>query len=57
MAGFVNQTPYGVSRPPVPKYGDIGTAFSAAWDDVMLKHADVTTRFTKLATEAAGILK
>lgn len=56
MAGFVNGTPYGVSRPPLPQFGDIGTAFSKAWDAVMLNNADVKTTFTDLQKEVNGIL-
>lgn len=56
LAGFVNQTPYGVSRLPIPQFGDIGTAFTTAWDDVMLNNADVTERFTELQAEVNDIL-
>jgi multiple sugar transport system substrate-binding protein len=56
MAGFVNGTPYGVSRPPLPQFGDIGTAFTKAWDSVILNDADVKETFTALQTEVNGIL-
>jgi multiple sugar transport system substrate-binding protein len=56
LAGFVNQTPYGVARLPIPEFNDITNAFSQAWDDVMLNDADATQRFTALQTEVDGIL-
>lgn len=56
MAGFVNGTPYGVARPPLPQFNDIGTAFTKAWDAVILNDADVKETFTALKTEVDGIL-
>lgn len=56
LAGFVNQTPYGVARLPIPEFNDIGNAFTPAWDDVMLNDADVTERFTQLQDEVDTIL-
>lgn len=56
LAGFVNQTPYGVTRPPIPEFRDIETAFTPAWDDVMLKDADVAQRFAQLQAEVNNIL-
>jgi multiple sugar transport system substrate-binding protein len=56
LAGFVNQTPFGVARYPIPEYTDISNAFSLAWDDVMLNDADVVERFNALKTEIDGIL-
>jgi multiple sugar transport system substrate-binding protein len=56
MAGFVNQTPYGVSRPPIPLFGEVSNAFTPAWDDVMLNGADVAERFTELQAEVDSIL-
>lgn len=56
LAGFVNQTPYGVARLPIPEFNDIGNAFTPAWDDVMLNDADVTERFTQLQDEVDMIL-
>jgi multiple sugar transport system substrate-binding protein len=57
MAGFVNQTPYGVARPPIPQFNDVSNAFSPAWDAVMLKNADIMTTFTALQKQVDGILK
>jgi multiple sugar transport system substrate-binding protein len=56
LAGFVNQTPFGVARYPIPEYTDISNAFSLAWDDVMLNDADIVERFNALKTEIDGIL-
>lgn len=57
MAGFVNQTPYGVARPPIPQFNDVSNAFTPAWDAVMLKKADVKTTFTALQKQVDAILK
>jgi multiple sugar transport system substrate-binding protein len=51
LAGFVNQTPYGVARYPIPEYTEISTLFGEAWDRVLLAGADVTETFTTLQTE------
>ena len=56
LAGFVNQTPYGISRLPIPQFNDIGNAFTPAWDEVMLNNADATERFAQLQDEVDGIL-
>ncbi len=56
LAGFVNQTPFGVARYPIPEYTDISNAFSLAWDDVMLNNVDVAERFGELKAEIDGIL-
>jgi len=56
MAGFVNGTPYGVARLPIPEFNDIGNAFTPAWDSVMLQGADVKSTFTDLQTQVDGIL-
>jgi multiple sugar transport system substrate-binding protein len=56
LAGFVNQTPYGVARYPIPEFADIGNAFVQAWDDVMLNDADPAARFADLQSEVDGIL-
>jgi hypothetical protein len=56
LAGFVNQTPYGISRLPIPEFNDIGNAFTPAWDDVMLNDADAAERFAELQAEVDGIL-
>ncbi|MEW6402018.1 MAG: extracellular solute-binding protein [Chloroflexota bacterium] len=56
LAGFVNQTPFGVARLPIPEFNDIGNAFTPAWDAVMLNGADVTETFTGLQAEVEGIL-
>jgi multiple sugar transport system substrate-binding protein len=56
MAGFVNQTPFGVARPPIPLFGEVSNAFTPAWDDVMLNGVDVKERFTALQEEVNGIL-
>jgi len=56
-AAYVNQTPYGVARPPIPEFGQIGDPmFKEAWDDVMLNNADVTERFTQLQQEVDALL-
>jgi multiple sugar transport system substrate-binding protein len=56
MAGFVNQTPYGVSRPPLPEFNDISNAFTLAWDSVILQGADPTSAMTELQQEVNQIL-
>lgn len=56
MAGFVNQTPYGVARLPVPQYNDVATAFGTGWDDVMLKNQPVDARLKTLQTQIDKIL-
>jgi multiple sugar transport system substrate-binding protein len=56
LYGFVNQTPYGVTRHPIPEFDDIGNAFTLAWDDVLLNDADITERFSQLQDEADMIL-
>ncbi len=56
LYGFVNQTPFGVSRPPLPQFGEIATAFTPAWDAVILEGADVTTELTELQANVDEIL-
>jgi multiple sugar transport system substrate-binding protein len=56
LAGFVNQTPYGVARSPVPEYQDVANAFSTAWDSIILNGANVTSTMTALKTQVDGIL-
>jgi multiple sugar transport system substrate-binding protein len=56
MAGFVNQTPFGVARLPIPLFNEVGNLFTPAWDAVMVNGADVTETFTALQEEVAGIL-
>jgi multiple sugar transport system substrate-binding protein len=56
VAGFVNQTPYGVARLPVPQYNDVANAFGPAWDAIILTGADVTETFTALQAEVDSIL-
>jgi multiple sugar transport system substrate-binding protein len=56
LAGFVNQTPYGVARLPIPQFNDVSNAFTPAWDAVILNSADVTETFTGLQSEVDGIL-
>lgn len=56
-AGYVNQTPFGVARPPIPQFGQIGDPlFKEAWDDVLLNGADPTERFTKLEADVKALL-
>jgi multiple sugar transport system substrate-binding protein len=56
-AGYVNQTPFGVARPPIPQFGQIGDPlFKEAWDDVLLNGADVTERLTKLQQDVDALL-
>jgi multiple sugar transport system substrate-binding protein len=56
LYGFVNQTPYGVARHPIPEFADITNAFTPAWDDVMLNDADIAERFSQLQSEVDMIL-
>ena len=56
MAGFVNQTAFGVARLPIPLFNEVGNLFTPAWDAVMVNGADVTETFTALQEEVAGIL-
>jgi len=56
MAGFVNQTPFGVARLPIPLFNEVGNLFTPAWDAVMVSGADATETFTALQEEVAGIL-
>mgnify|MGYP001070913160 FL=1 len=56
MAGFVNQTPFGVARLPIPLFNEVGNLFTPAWDAVMVNSADVTETFTALQEEVVGIL-
>jgi ABC-type glycerol-3-phosphate transport system substrate-binding protein len=56
LYGFVNQTPYGVARHPIPEFADITNAFTPAWDDVMLNDADIADRFSQLQSEVDMIL-
>ncbi len=57
MAGFTNQTPYGVSRLPVPQYNDVANAFGTAWDNIILKSTDVKQTMADLQKKVDGILK
>ena len=56
MAGFVNGTPYGVARMPIPLFNEIGNLFTPAWDAVMVNDADVTQTFNALQQEVDSIL-
>jgi multiple sugar transport system substrate-binding protein len=57
MAGFVNQTPFGVARLPIPEFNEIGNLFTPAWDAVMVSGADVNQTFTALQQEVDAILE
>jgi multiple sugar transport system substrate-binding protein len=56
MAGFVNGTPYGVARMPIPLFNEIANLFTPAWDAVMVNDADVTQTFDALQQEVDSIL-
>ena len=56
MAGFVNQTPFGVARLPIPLFNEVTYLFTPAWDGVMVSGADVTETFTALQEEVTSIL-
>jgi ABC-type glycerol-3-phosphate transport system substrate-binding protein len=56
MAGFVNGTPYGVARMPIPLFNEIANLFTPAWDAVMVNDADVTQTFNALQQEVDSIL-
>ena len=55
MAGWNNQTAYGVQRQPVPQYNDVATIFSQAWDDIMLKGAGIQDRLNQAAQQASAL--
>jgi multiple sugar transport system substrate-binding protein len=56
MAGFVNQTPFGVARMPIPLFGEITNLFTPAWDAVMVNGADVSETFKALQLEVNSAL-
>ncbi len=56
MAGFVNGTPYGVARLPIPQFNDVATIFTSGWDAAMLKNADVKTTFTDLQKQVDDLV-
>ncbi len=55
IAGWTNQTPFGVARQPVPQFADVATIFSQAWDDVMFKSAKPEDRLKQAAQQADAL--
>lgn len=54
LAGFINQTPFGVARSSIPQYTDIATVFSDAYDQIMLNDAPIEETLQEAAEEAAS---
>lgn len=54
LAGWFNQTPYGVARSSTPAYSDISTIFSDAYDEIMLNDAPIEETLSQAAEEAAS---
>lgn len=54
---YVLQTPFGVARPPIPQFGQIGDPlFKEANDDILLNGADPTERLARLQQDVNALL-
>jgi multiple sugar transport system substrate-binding protein len=55
LYGWVNGVPYSVARSSLPQSTDVQTIFSNAWDDIMLKGADIKSRLDQAAQQATAL--
>jgi multiple sugar transport system substrate-binding protein len=57
LAGWANQTKYGVARPAMPGFNAVGDGpFGKAWGDIFVQGADIQSSMDKAAKEAALLL-
>ena len=52
LAGWLNQTPFGVSRSSLPQFSDVSNIFSDAYDEIMLNNAPIEETLQGAAEEA-----
>ena len=52
LAGWLNQTPFGVSRSSLPQFADVSNIFSDAYDEILLNDAPVEETLQGAAEEA-----
>jgi len=58
LAGWANQTPFGVARPAMPGFDSVGDGpFGQAWGAVFIEGADIQATMDDAAEEAALLLE